>query len=154
MTDALLTPAARRFVAALARAVAPDAGRLDGRFRQILRARGYHAAEIRAFLAITPAAASRLRSLRRILGQGGYKRRRAGRLDRQRAGGEVSAGARATLPLYYAGTEQGLLPGAGGRGTSVFRPGARRGRIDGTRRPDGALCQHSDPNVSGTRRTS
>src|ERR1039458_5673270 len=70
MTDALLTPAARRFVAAMARAIAPDAGRLDGRFRKMLRARGYNAAEIRALLAITPAAASRLRSPSPILATG------------------------------------------------------------------------------------
>src|ERR1035438_1809319 len=78
---ALLTPAARRFVAAMARAIAPDAGRLDRRFRQMLRARGYHAAEIRALLAITPAAASRLRSLSQFLEQVQYNGRRLAKLN-------------------------------------------------------------------------
>ena len=85
MTDALLTPAARRFVAAMARAVAPDGGRLDRRFRQMLRARGYHAAEIRALLAITPAAASRLRSLSQFLEQVQYNGRRLAKLNVQPA---------------------------------------------------------------------
>src|ERR1035438_9003391 len=80
---ALLTPAARRFVAAMARAIAPDAGRLDRRFRQMLRARGYHAAQIRAFLAITPAAASRLRSLSQFLEQVQYNGRRLAKLNVQ-----------------------------------------------------------------------
>src|ERR1039458_9785029 len=85
MTDALLTPAARRFVAAMARAIAPDAGRLDGRFRKMLRARGYNAAQIRAFLAITPAAASRLRSLSQFLEQVRYNGRRLAKLNVQPA---------------------------------------------------------------------
>src|ERR1035438_1225636 len=85
MTGALLTPAARRFVAAMARAIAPDAGRLERRFRKMLRARGYHAAEIRAFLAITPAAASRLRSLSRFLEQVQYNGRRLAKLNVQPA---------------------------------------------------------------------
>ena len=81
MTAPLLTPAARRFVRAMARAVAPDAGRLDRRFRGILRARGYNAAQIRAFLAITPAAAARLSSLSRFLEQVDYNGRRLARLN-------------------------------------------------------------------------
>ena len=85
MTDALLTAAARRFVAALARAVAPDAGRLDRRFRQMLRARGHNAAQIRAFLAITPAAASRLRSLSQFLEHVQYNGRRLAKLNVQPA---------------------------------------------------------------------
>lgn len=83
MTDALLTPAARRFVAAMARAIAPDAGRLDRRFRKILRARGYNAAQIRAFLAITPAAAARLRSLSQFVEQVQYNGRRLAKLNVQ-----------------------------------------------------------------------
>ena len=85
MTDALLTPGARRFVARMARVIAPDAGRLDRRFRQMLRARGYHAAQIRAFLAITPAAASRLRSLSQFLEQVRYNGRRLAKLNVQPA---------------------------------------------------------------------
>jgi signal transduction histidine kinase len=85
MTDALLTPAARRFVGALARAIAPDAGRLDRRFRKMLRARGYHTAEIRAFLAMTPAAASRLHSLDQFLEQVQYNGRRLAKFNVQAA---------------------------------------------------------------------
>jgi signal transduction histidine kinase len=85
MTDALLTPAARRFVAAMARSIAPDAGRLDRRFRKILRARGYNAAQIRAFLAITPSAAARLRSLSQFLEQVQYNGRRLAKLNVQPA---------------------------------------------------------------------
>src|ERR1035441_612421 len=85
MTDALLTPGARRFVARMARVIAPDAGRLDRRFRQMLRARGYHAAQIRAFLAITPAAASRLRSLSQFLERVRYNGRRLAKLNVQPA---------------------------------------------------------------------
>jgi len=81
MADALLTPVARRFVAAMARAIAPDAGRLDRRFRKMLCARGYNAAQIRALLAITPAAASRLRRLSQFLEQVRYNGRRLAKLN-------------------------------------------------------------------------
>jgi signal transduction histidine kinase len=65
----------------MVRAVAPSAGRLDRRFAALLRQRGYNAAQIRAFLAITPAAASRLRSLARFLEQVEYNGRRLAKLN-------------------------------------------------------------------------
>ena len=58
----LLTPEARRHLRLLLRSVRPLADRLDRRFRTILRQRPYDALQIRAFLGITPAAASRLRT--------------------------------------------------------------------------------------------
>jgi signal transduction histidine kinase len=81
LTGRLLTAAARRHVARMVRAVAPSAGRLDRRFASLLRQRGYNAAQIRAFLAITPAAASRLRSLAQFLEQVEYNGRRLAKLN-------------------------------------------------------------------------
>ena len=81
LTTRLLTPAARRHVARMVRAIAPTAGRLDRRFATLLRQRGYNAAQIRAFLAITPAAASRLRSLAQFLEQVEYNGRRLAKLN-------------------------------------------------------------------------
>ena len=69
MTESIFTPAARRHAVRLARSIAPFAARLDRSFRRILRRRSYGAAEIRALLAITPAALSRLLSLGRFLEQ-------------------------------------------------------------------------------------
>jgi signal transduction histidine kinase len=65
----------------MVRAIAPTAGRLDRRFAALLRQRGYNAAQIRAFLAITPAAASRLRSLAQFLEQVEYNGRRLAKLN-------------------------------------------------------------------------
>jgi signal transduction histidine kinase len=81
MTESLLTPAARRHAARMARAIAPAADRLDRQFRALLRQRGYDATEIRALLAITPAAASRLGSLGRFLEQVEYNGRRLAKLN-------------------------------------------------------------------------
>jgi signal transduction histidine kinase len=80
-TSRLLTAAARRHVARMLRAIAPAAGRLDRRFATLLRRRRYNAAQIRAFLAITPAAAARLRSLPRFLEQVAYNGRRLAKLN-------------------------------------------------------------------------
>jgi signal transduction histidine kinase len=63
------------------RAVAPAAGRLDRRFATLLRQRRYHPLQIRAFLAITAAAASRLRSLPQFLEQVAYNGRRLAKLN-------------------------------------------------------------------------
>jgi signal transduction histidine kinase len=83
MTDPLLTAAARRYVARMTRAIAPFAGPLDSRFRALLRHRGCDAAQVRAYLAITPAAASRQPSLGRFLEQAEYHGRRLANLDVQ-----------------------------------------------------------------------
>jgi hypothetical protein len=61
--DPLYTTPARRHLRLLLGAIRPLADRLDRRFRALLRQRPYDAAQIRAFLGITPAAASRLRTL-------------------------------------------------------------------------------------------
>jgi signal transduction histidine kinase len=81
MIDLLLTPTARRHALRLARAIAPVASRLDRRFRALLMERPYGKPEIRAFLAITPAAAARLRSLGRFLEQVDYNGRRLAKLN-------------------------------------------------------------------------
>ncbi|MBZ5625218.1 MAG: GAF domain-containing sensor histidine kinase [Acidobacteriia bacterium] len=81
MTAPLLTPAARRHAAQMARAIAPSAARLDRAFLALLRKRAYDAAQIRAFLAITPAARSRLRSLVQFLEQVDYNGHRLAKLN-------------------------------------------------------------------------
>jgi signal transduction histidine kinase len=81
LTSRLLTAAACRHVARMVRAIAPAAGRLDRRFATLLRQRRYNAAQIRAFLAITSAAASRLRSLPQFLEQVEYNGRRLAKLN-------------------------------------------------------------------------
>ena len=81
MTAPLLTPAARRHAAAMARAIAPSAPRLDREFQALLRNRAYDAAQIRAFVAITPSAASRLRSHAKFLEQVDYHGRRLAKLN-------------------------------------------------------------------------
>jgi len=81
MTDPLLTVAARRYVARMTSAIAPYADRLDCRYRAILRERGYGPAQARTFLAITPAAASRLPSLNRFLEQVEYHGRRLAKFN-------------------------------------------------------------------------
>jgi signal transduction histidine kinase len=68
-------------MARMVRAIAPSAGRLDRRFAALLRQRRYDALRIRAFLAITPAAASRLRSLAQFLEQVEYNGRRLAKLN-------------------------------------------------------------------------
>ena len=83
MTDPLPTAAARRYVARMAQVIRPHADRLDRRVRALVRARGYDAAQARAFLAITPAAASRVRPLHRFLEQVAYNGRRLAKLNVQ-----------------------------------------------------------------------
>jgi len=65
----------------MVRAIAPDADRLDRRFQMVLRQCGYDPAQVRALLAITPAAAARLRSLSRFLEQVDYTGRRLAKLN-------------------------------------------------------------------------
>jgi len=85
LTGRLLTPAARRHVARMVRAIAPAAGRLDRRFAALLRQRRYNDAQVLALLAITPAAASHLRSLAQFLEQVEYNGRRLAKLNVPRA---------------------------------------------------------------------
>lgn len=75
-TGALFTAAARRHAASLARALIPQAARIERRCRAILKRRGYGPALRRAFLAISPAAFARVRSLDRFLEQVEYQGRR------------------------------------------------------------------------------
>jgi signal transduction histidine kinase len=100
MTDPLLTAAARRYVARMTSAIAPHADRLDRRFRTVLRRRGHDAAQARAFLAITPAAASRLPSLNQFLEQVEYNGRRLAKLNVQP--GEAKETLKAFGPLLDA----------------------------------------------------
>jgi signal transduction histidine kinase len=81
MTDPLLTATARRYVARLTAAAAAYADLLDRRFRKILRQRGYGPVQLRAFLAITPAAASRLSTLHQFIEQVEYNGRRLAKLN-------------------------------------------------------------------------
>jgi signal transduction histidine kinase len=104
MTDPLLTAAARRYVARMTRTIAPQADRLERRFRTVLRRRGCDAVQARAFLAITPAAASRLPSLSRFLEQVEYHGRRLAKLNVQP--GEAKETLKAFGPLLDA-----VLPG-------------------------------------------
>jgi signal transduction histidine kinase len=104
MTDPLLTAAARRYVARLTSAIAPHADRLDRRFRTLLRKRGCDAAQARAFLAITPAAASRMPTLNPFLEQVEYNGRRLAKLNV--GPGEAKATLAAFGPLL-----EGVLPG-------------------------------------------
>src|SRR5690349_9169661 len=81
MIDPLFTPAARLHAMRLARAIAPFADLLESSFRGLLRRRTHSPASIRACLAISPAAASRCRSLRAFLEQVGYNGRRLAKLN-------------------------------------------------------------------------
>src|SRR5208283_134601 len=76
-----LTVTARRYVARMTAATAAYADLLDRRFRKILRQRGYGPAQLRAFLAITPAAASRLSTLHQFIEQVEYNGRRLAKLN-------------------------------------------------------------------------
>jgi signal transduction histidine kinase len=67
--DPLFTAAARRHSASLIQAIAPLAQRLDRRFSAWLRKHRHSPAICRALLAVTPAAAARVRSLDRFLEQ-------------------------------------------------------------------------------------
>ncbi len=79
--DSLFTTGARRHLRLLLRSVRPLADRLDRQFRNLLRQRPYDNAQIRALVAITPAAASRLRTLDQFLEQVEYQGRRLARLN-------------------------------------------------------------------------
>jgi len=81
VTDPLLTREARHHAVRLMRAIEPLADRLERRFQSFLRRRNYDEALCRALLAITPVAASRLRSLTRFLEQVDYNGRRLAKLN-------------------------------------------------------------------------
>src|SRR5947209_5312068 len=80
-TENLLTPAARRHIWRMLRALAPSALKLDHACETLLRARHYGPAQVRALLAISPAAASRLRTLKQFMEQVAYSGRRLARLN-------------------------------------------------------------------------
>src|SRR6185312_14074003 len=65
----------------MARAIRPYAEKLDKRLAALLRKRGHNAAQIRALQAITPAAASRLRTLPQFLEQVEYSGRRLAKMN-------------------------------------------------------------------------
>ena len=79
--DSIFTTGARRHLRRLLRSMRPLADRLDRQFRAVLRQSPYDAAPIRALLAVTPAAASRLRTLDQFLEQVEYNGRRLARLN-------------------------------------------------------------------------
>ena len=81
MTRPPLTPAARRHLARLARALAPHLARLERQSAALLRGRPYDAPQIKAFLAITPAAFARLHSLPAFLELVEYSGRRLAKLN-------------------------------------------------------------------------
>ena len=79
--DSLYTTGARRHLRLLLGAIRPLADPLERGFRALLRQRPYDGAQIRAFLGITPAAASRLRTLDQFREQVEYHGRRLARLN-------------------------------------------------------------------------
>ena len=81
MNKILLTAAARRHLAFLARALAPHLPRLQRDFAARLRSQPYDAAQIKAFLGITPMAFTRIGSVRRFLEQVEYQGRRLAKLN-------------------------------------------------------------------------
>ena len=87
MIEHPLTPAARRHIRRMLRALAPAAARVERRCRAFLkdtpvrRGRPYDDAQIRALLAILPSAASRLRSLNQFMEQVDYNGRRLAKLN-------------------------------------------------------------------------
>lgn len=81
MNRTLLTVAARRHLARLARALEPHLAQLERDSTARLRQRPYDMAQIQAFLAITPTAFARLRSMRRFLEQVEYQGRRLAMLN-------------------------------------------------------------------------
>lgn len=72
----LFTPSARRHAAKLARALAPEAARIERACRAILKRRAYNRILRRAFQEITPAAFARTGSLNRYLEEVEYQGRR------------------------------------------------------------------------------
>ena len=89
--EALLTPAAGRRIASMLSVIAPSVDLLDRRFRATLRSprvagapappAAYERARIAALLAITPAAASRFRTLAGFFEQVDYSGRRIAKLN-------------------------------------------------------------------------
>ena len=93
-----ISSAARRYIEKMLRFLAPAAGKLDAQFRAVLVKRGVaeqassrvngfktpraeREARVRALMALTPAAASRLRTLAQFLEQVAYNGRRLARLN-------------------------------------------------------------------------
>jgi len=74
--EPLLTVAARRHAAKLARAIAPDASRLERRCRALLKRRGHCPAVRRGLLAIAPSALAQQISLDQFLEEVEYQGRR------------------------------------------------------------------------------
>ena len=81
MIEHPFTPAARRYIWRMLRALRPAAARVERRCRTWLRGRPYDEAQIRALLAIQPSAARRLRSLNEFLEQVDYHGRRLAKLN-------------------------------------------------------------------------
>jgi signal transduction histidine kinase len=81
MIEHPFTPAARRHIRRMLRALAPVAARLERRCRAFLRGRPYDDAQTLALLAILPGAASRLRNLNQFMEQVEYSGRRLARLN-------------------------------------------------------------------------
>lgn len=79
--ETLLTKGAVRHLRLMLRAIAPMAGRLDRECRAFLRTRPHEPALIRALLAITPGAASRLRTIAAFLEQVEYNGRRIAKMN-------------------------------------------------------------------------
>lgn len=77
----ILTPAASRYAAEMARTLKPLAAHLDRRLSILLRKRGHDASQIRALLAITPPAAARLRTLPQFMEQVEYNGRRLAKMN-------------------------------------------------------------------------
>jgi signal transduction histidine kinase len=77
----ILTPAASRYAAEMARTIKPLAAALDRRLSVSLRKRGHNASQIRALLAITIPAAARLRTLPQFMEQVDYNGRRLAKMN-------------------------------------------------------------------------
>jgi len=81
MIDHLFTTAARRHVWRMLHALAPQSDQVERHCRAWLRGQPYDDRQIRAFLALLPAAATQFRSLPQFLEQVGYSGRRLARLN-------------------------------------------------------------------------
>jgi signal transduction histidine kinase len=81
MSDSLFAPAALSHVRVFLRAIAPMAGRLDRELRAWLRQSAYEPGLMRALVAVTPAAASRLRSAGAFVEQVDYHARRLAKFN-------------------------------------------------------------------------
>jgi signal transduction histidine kinase len=77
----LLTPEGKRHIQKMLRALTPAAAGLSRDFRIHLRKKGWNASQVRAFLSITPAAATRSVSLAAFLDQVSYQGRRLAKLN-------------------------------------------------------------------------